>query len=97
VLYQVTFALIDDAAESFIVDVVVAPDDVQANHAGFLPVPRVAGAVEREILQRELIGLRCGLSKELARCIGDLTLFAFAQVPTRASWSRSGAGSSCRR
>jgi hypothetical protein len=51
--YQVTFALIDDAAESFIVDVVVAPDDVPADHAGFLPVTRVAGAVEREIPQRE--------------------------------------------
>jgi hypothetical protein len=54
VLYQVAFALIDDAAESFIVDVVVVPDDVQADNAGFLPVTCVAGAVEREIVQREL-------------------------------------------
>jgi hypothetical protein len=44
--------LVDDAAESFIVGVVVAPDDVQADHAGLLLVAGVVGPVEREVPQR---------------------------------------------
>jgi hypothetical protein len=39
-------------AESFIVGVVVAPDDVAANHAGLFFVAGVVGAVEREVAQR---------------------------------------------
>jgi hypothetical protein len=46
---------VDDAAESFIVGVVVAPDDVPADHAGLLLVAGVVGAVECEVAQgREL-------------------------------------------
>jgi hypothetical protein len=41
---------VDDAAEPFVVGVVVAPDDVAADHAGLLVVAGVAGAVEREVL-----------------------------------------------
>src|SRR5437016_6172676 len=41
----------DDAAESFVVGVVVAPDDVAADHAALLLVGGVVGAVEREVAQ----------------------------------------------
>ena len=43
---------VDDAAEPFVVGVVVAPDDVPADHAGLLLVAGVVGAVEREVPQR---------------------------------------------
>jgi len=43
---------VDDAAESFVVGVVVAPDDVPADHAGLLLMAGVVGAVEREVAQR---------------------------------------------
>src|SRR5260370_34981667 len=36
-------------AESFVVGVVVAPDDVAADHAGLLFVAGMIGAVEREV------------------------------------------------
>ena len=49
--------LIDDAAESFVVGVVVAPDDVPADHAGLLFVAGVVGAVERKVPQRGKLGL----------------------------------------
>ena len=44
--------LVDDAAESFVVGVVVAPDDVPADHAGLFLVTGVVGSVEREVPQR---------------------------------------------
>jgi hypothetical protein len=47
----------DDAAESLVVGVVVAPDDVAADHAGLLVVGGVAGAVEGEVPQRGELGL----------------------------------------
>jgi hypothetical protein len=37
--------------------VVVAPDDVAADHAGLLLVGGVIGAVEREVAQRGELGL----------------------------------------
>ncbi len=40
---------VDDAAEPFIVGVVVAPDNIPADHAGLLLVADVVGAVEREV------------------------------------------------
>jgi hypothetical protein len=43
---------VEDAAEPFVVGVVVAPDDVPADHAGLLGVGGVVGAVEREVPQR---------------------------------------------
>src|SRR5215472_6094846 len=43
---------VDDAAESLVVGVVVAPDDVAADHAGLLLVGGVVGAVEGEVAQR---------------------------------------------
>ncbi len=47
--------LVDDAAEPFVVGVVVAPDDVPADHAGLFFVAGVVGAVQREVPQgREL-------------------------------------------
>jgi hypothetical protein len=42
---------VDDAAEAFVVGVVVAPDDVAADHAGLFLVGGVVGAVEREVAQ----------------------------------------------
>jgi hypothetical protein len=47
---------VDDAAELFVVGVVVAPDDVPADHAGLFLVAGVVGAVEREIPQRRELG-----------------------------------------
>jgi alkylation response protein AidB-like acyl-CoA dehydrogenase len=49
--------LVDDAAESFVVGVVVAPDDVPADHAGLLLVTGVVGPVEREVPQRRELRL----------------------------------------
>ena len=43
---------VDDAAESFVVGVVVAPDDVPADHAALLLVTGVVCAVKREVPQR---------------------------------------------
>ena len=43
--HQTTFCLVDDAAESFVVGVVVAPDDVPADHAGLFFVAGVVGVV----------------------------------------------------
>jgi hypothetical protein len=40
---------LDDSAESFVVGVVVGPDDVAADHAGLLVVAGVVGAVEAEV------------------------------------------------
>jgi hypothetical protein len=40
---------VDDAAESFVVGVVVAPDDVPADHAALFLVASVVGAVQREV------------------------------------------------
>jgi hypothetical protein len=37
--------------------VVVAPDDVAADHAGLLVVAGVAGAVQREVAQGRELGL----------------------------------------
>ena len=49
--------LVDDAAESFVVGVVVAPDDVPADHAGLFLVAGVVGAVQREVPQRRELRL----------------------------------------
>jgi hypothetical protein len=38
--------------ESFVVGVVVTPDDVAADHAGLLFVGGVVGPIEREVPQR---------------------------------------------
>jgi hypothetical protein len=46
---------VDDAPEPFVVGVVVAPDDVAADHAGLLFMVCVVGTVQREVAQgREL-------------------------------------------
>jgi hypothetical protein len=63
---------VDDAAESFIVGVVVAPDDVPADHAGLLPVTGVVGAVEREVAQRRELGLDAVQPGRIRRRIGNL-------------------------
>ena len=49
--------LVDDAAESFVVGVVVAPDDVPADYAGLLLVAGMVGAVQREVPQRRELRL----------------------------------------
>src|SRR6516162_9947245 len=46
----------DDAAESFVVGVVVAPDDVAADHAALFFVAAVVGAVEGEVPQGGELG-----------------------------------------
>ena len=43
---------VDDAAEPFVIDVVVTPDDVPADHTGLLLVAGVVGAVQGEVPQR---------------------------------------------
>jgi len=40
---------VDDSAESFVVGVVVSPDDVPADHAGLLGMTGVVGAVQGEV------------------------------------------------
>jgi len=52
---------VDDAAEPFVVGVVVAPDDVPADHARLLCVAGVIGAVQREVPQGCERG--CGLTR----------------------------------
>jgi hypothetical protein len=42
----------NDAVEPFVVGVVVAPDDVPADHAGLFGVAAMVGAVQREVPQR---------------------------------------------
>ena len=63
---------VDDAAESFVVGVVVAPDDVPADHAGLLLVAGVVGAVEREVAQGRELGLDAVQPRRIGRGIGDL-------------------------
>ena len=41
-----------DAVELFVAGVIVAPDDVPADHAGLFFMGGVVGAVEREVAQR---------------------------------------------
>jgi len=48
---------VDEAAEPLVVGVIVARDDVSADHAGLLLVAGVVGAVEREVPQRGELGL----------------------------------------
>jgi hypothetical protein len=48
---------VDDLAESFVVGVVVAPDDVPADHAGLFFVAGVVGTVECEVPQCGELGL----------------------------------------
>ena len=48
---------VDDAAESLVVGVVVAPDDVPADHAALLLMGGVVGPVEREVAQGGELGL----------------------------------------
>ena len=43
---------VDDAAESFVVGVVVAPDDVPADHAGLFFMAGMVGAVQCEVPER---------------------------------------------
>jgi hypothetical protein len=48
---------VDDAKESLVVGVVVAPDDVPADHAELLFMAGVVGAVEGEVPQGRELGL----------------------------------------
>jgi hypothetical protein len=48
---------VDDLAKPFVVGVVVAPDDVAADHLGLFLVAGVVGAVEREVPQRRELRL----------------------------------------
>src|SRR5207249_8093087 len=64
--------LVDDAAESFVVGVVVAPDDVPADHAGLLLVTGVVGAVEGEVAQRGELGFDAVQPGGVGRGVGDL-------------------------
>ena len=57
---------VDAAAKSFAVGVVVAPDDVAADHAGLLVVGGVIGAVEGEVAQRGELGLDAVYQDEFA-------------------------------
>jgi hypothetical protein len=46
----------NDPAESFVVGVVIAPDDVPADHAGLFLVAGVVGAIQCEVPQRGELG-----------------------------------------
>ena len=46
----------DDAAEAFVVGVVVTPDDVPADHAGLLLVAGVVSVIQREVPQGGELG-----------------------------------------
>ncbi len=63
---------VDDAAESFVVGVVVAPDDVPADHAGLLLVAGMVGAVEREVAQRRELRLYAVQPGRIRRRVSDL-------------------------
>src|ERR1700704_898788 len=71
---------LDDAAEPFVAGVVVAPDDVAADHAG------VVGPVEREVPQG---AVNCASMRfnqdEFVGVQAISTLFAAARAPTRPS------------
>ena len=51
---------VNDAAPALVVGVVVAPDDVPADHAGLLGMAGVIGAVQREVPQRRELRLDAG-------------------------------------
>ena len=53
----------DDLAESFVVGVVVAPDDVAADHAGLFTMGGVVGTVEGEVRQRGELRL-CAVNQD---------------------------------
>ena len=63
---------VDDAAESFVVGVVVAPDDVPADHAGLFLVAGVIGAVKREVAQCRELCFYAVQPRRIRRRIGDL-------------------------
>ena len=69
----------DDAAESFVVGVVVAPDDVVADHAALFFVAEVVGAVEGEVPQDGERG--SGLSTRRWQGVGDLGVVGRGPLP----------------
>jgi hypothetical protein len=62
----------DDLAEPFVVGVVVAPDDVPADHAALLLVAGVVGPVEREVAQGRELRLYAVQPGTIRRRVGDL-------------------------
>ncbi len=58
--------------KSFIVGVIVVPDDVAADHVGLLAVAGVAGAVEGEIAQSRELRLNPVQPGAVRRRVGDL-------------------------
>ena len=77
---------VDNPAEPFVIGVIVALDDVPADHARLLLVTGVVGAVQREVPQRG--ELRLGLRLNQDEFVGVQAisrLFATAQVPSRRS------------
>ena len=64
---------------------VVAPGDVPADHAGLFPVAGVVGAVQGEVPQGRELRLYAVNQEEFVGVYAISTLFALAQVPTRAS------------
>src|SRR5215467_7729236 len=72
---------IDDAAEPIVVGVVVAPDDVAADHAGLLLVGGVVGAVEGEVAQRRELCLDAVPPGGVRRRVGDLGVVRRRPLP----------------
>jgi hypothetical protein len=70
-----------DAAESFVVGVVVAPDDVTADHAALLLVSGVVGAVEGDVAQGRELRLDAVQPGRICRCIGDLDVVRLGPGP----------------
>jgi hypothetical protein len=84
--------LADDAAQAFVVGVVVTPDDVPADHAGLLLVAGVIGAIEREIPQGRGLRFDPVNKDELAGVQAISTLLAAAHARPGRLWPCSGAG-----
>ena len=72
---------VDDAAEPFVVGVVVALDDVPADHAALFLVGGVVGAVEREVAQRGELGLDPVQPRRVERHVGELDVVRLRPLP----------------
>src|ERR1700760_4819907 len=72
---------VDDAAESFVVGVVVAPDDVPADQAGLLFMAGVVGPVEGEVPQSPGMRFDAVQPGRIRRRVGDLGVVRLRPVP----------------
>src|SRR5262249_50081728 len=79
---------VDDAAEPFVVGMVVAPDDVPADHAGLFLVAGVVGGVQREGPPRGGLRLDAGLPGRIGRGVGGLDVVGLRPGPDPGVFAR---------